>query len=316
LDRTACLRVQQGDWDDGVVVALADPIAIAFTVQRGESIPNSAMACVVLPRIAAAVKPLDAALWRSNSSPMRRRCRRCCASGRLSTGHIARMWAVDGLDRPLLVANGSIDLQAVVWPLLADDNVLLTRAEKIALVDRVSLELSSAIGPLLSPSNAQVWPAISQLFVAAVAVGSRACVSRGAAAACAHVGAACQRAFPRSWVGVLSGPDGFDAVSGGTWESAVTPMVDWPVQNANPDAMFVFTARRGDSACLPPNPALQSTPRGSISERFAVPLRVAAARRRGARQRHDWRCDSTRSTMAAWWSARDDGARRHGNECK
>jgi hypothetical protein len=236
------LRVQQGDWDDGVVVALADPIAIAFTVQRGESIPNSAMACVVLPRIAAAVKPLDASLAQqlvAYAAPLPALLRKWA----FVNGTYARMWAVDGLDRPLLVANGSIDLQAVVWPLLADDNVLLTRAEKIALIDRVSVELSSPIGPIQSPSNAQVWPAISQLFVAAVAsVPERAYLA--APLLRVHTFAQHQRAFPRSWVGVLSGPDGFDAVGGGTWESAVTPMVDWPVQNANPDAMFVFGAAR------------------------------------------------------------------------
>lgn len=236
------LRVQQGDWDDGVVVALADPIAIAFTVQRGESIPNSAMACVVLPRIAAAIKPLDAALAQqlvAYAAPLPALLRKWA----FVNGTFARMWAVDGLDRPFLVANGSIDLQAVVWPLLADDNVLLTRNEKIALVDRVSLELSSAIGPLLSPSNAQVWPAISQLFVAAVAaIPERAYLA--APLLRVHTLAQHVRAFPRSWVGVLSGPDGFDAVSGGTWESAVTPMVDWPVQNSNPDAMFIYSAAR------------------------------------------------------------------------
>jgi hypothetical protein len=236
------LRIQQGDWDDGVVVGLADPIAIAFTIQRGESIPNSAMACVVLPRIAAAVAPLDAALAKrllSFAAPLPTQLRKWA----FVNGTYARMWAVDGLDRPLLVANGSIDLQAVVWPLLAADDLLLSRAEKIAIVDRVSLELSSPIGPVLSPSNAQVWPAISQLFVAAVAaIPERAYLA--APLLRQHTYATHVGAFPTSWVGVLSGPDGFDAVGGGTWESVVTPMIDWPVQNSNPDTMFVFGAAR------------------------------------------------------------------------
>ena len=60
-------------------------------------------------------------------------------------------------------------------------------------------------------------------------------------------------AFPHSWIGVWSGPDGListlntggpsppplGAIPGGSWLSAATPMTDFPVANSNPDAQFL-----------------------------------------------------------------------------
>ena len=238
------LRVGDGDWDDGVVVGLANPVSIALTIARGESIPTTAMACVVLPKFARLVQRLDAVLA-AQLQTFVRPFAAALRSTAFYNGTFARLWAFDGFGRPLLVGNGTLELQSIVWPLLAPDNLLLTRGEKVALIDATLATLSSDIGPLLAETetNRQVWPAVSQLFVAGVAsVAERAHLALPLLAQ--HLYATHARVFPTSWIGVLGGPDGFDAVTGGTWASVVTPMTDWPTANSNPDAMFLFGCLR------------------------------------------------------------------------
>lgn len=231
------LRIGDGDWDDGVVVGLGNPISIALTIANGESVPTTAMCVVVVARFAKIVAQLDGALaaqlaaW---AAPFASALR----DTSFFNGTYARMWAFDSFGRPLLVANGTLDLQAIVWPLLAPDGVLLSRREKIALIDATLQQLSSPIGPLMSASNRQVWPAISQLFVAGVAgVPERAHLALPLLRQ--HTYETHAQTFNTSWIGVLGGPDGF-TLDGGTWASPVTPMTDWPTANSNGDAMFVF----------------------------------------------------------------------------
>jgi hypothetical protein len=51
------------------------------------------------------------------------------------------------------------------------------------------------------------------------------------------------RVYPTSWVGVMAGPDGF-GLDGFAWSSIVTPITDFPVANANADAMFSLALLR------------------------------------------------------------------------
>jgi hypothetical protein len=53
------LRILEGDWDDGVVFTDPDPLAVLFTIEHGESIPNSQMAIQVLPILASIIEPYD-----------------------------------------------------------------------------------------------------------------------------------------------------------------------------------------------------------------------------------------------------------------
>jgi hypothetical protein len=50
--------------------------------------------------------------------------------------------------------------------------------------------------------------------------------------------------YPAIWFGIWGAPDGINGVQssqpGGTWVSALTPMTDFPVMNANADAMALL----------------------------------------------------------------------------
>ena len=53
------MRILQGDWDDGIVLTDPNPLAILFTTEHGESIPNSQMALHVLPMVETIVGSRD-----------------------------------------------------------------------------------------------------------------------------------------------------------------------------------------------------------------------------------------------------------------
>jgi cellobiose phosphorylase len=57
------VRCGDGDWDDGLVVEYdPSPLAIAYSTEFGESVPNTLMAIYVLPRIARVIEGVDAQL--------------------------------------------------------------------------------------------------------------------------------------------------------------------------------------------------------------------------------------------------------------
>ena len=53
---------KEGDWDDGVVYSDPDPLAILFSIEHGESIPNTQMALYCLPITAKIIEPFDSDL--------------------------------------------------------------------------------------------------------------------------------------------------------------------------------------------------------------------------------------------------------------
>jgi hypothetical protein len=63
-----------------------------------------------------------------------------------------------------------------------------------------------------------------------------------------HTFAAHARVFPSVWYNIWSGPDGLFGKTGSTpgcsWASLVTPMSDFPVMNANQDAMALLALIR------------------------------------------------------------------------
>jgi hypothetical protein len=90
-----------------------------------------------------------------------------------------------------------------------------------------------------------VWPAISQLYtLGLIELGLEELAWKNIVQSLYQTHA---DAFPTVWMGQLSGPDGWiptlepntTGYEGGTWESVVTPMIDFPVTNMNPDAMYL-----------------------------------------------------------------------------
>jgi hypothetical protein len=263
------IRVADGDWSDGIVYRSPYPRAILHTMQHGESVPNSEMALVVLPLMATLIDAADPGL----ATEMRAYADALVGPVRETFGSswFGRAWMRDAWDRPYLAGSDGVadpragevylDLEAQPWGLLAG---VLTDAEREAVLDEVEARLDddSPIGPRLQEGG-QVWPAISQLMTWAY---SRYRPDAAWRSLDEHLYATHTREFPEVWMGTLSGPDGWTSSGGddpgGTWNSFFTPMVDFPVNNMNPDAMWFLGLLR-TAGLEPAGDGLSITPRRS-----------------------------------------------------
>ncbi len=237
------LKIGDGDWDDGVVYEDLSPLAVALTERDGESVPNSQMALVVLPLAAAHLAKKDPALaaeltaFAKSLEP--------AVKATFGSRWFARAWVKNSIGQSYLKGNDRvsdgfrsnyIDLQAQPWGLLSN---VLSAAQRDQLLNEVfeRLDKPSPIGPTLREGG-QVWPAISHLMTW---VWARERRPQAWSALDEQLYATHAKTFPEQWIGVWAGPDGFDSKApGGTWASPVTPMTDFPVNNMNPEAMWLF----------------------------------------------------------------------------
>ncbi|MBL8949858.1 MAG: hypothetical protein JNK82_03715, partial [Myxococcaceae bacterium] len=237
------IRVGDGDWSDGIVYEDLSPLAIAFTEADGESVPNSQMALVVLPLIAEQLRARDAALADEMNAYVT--ALEPAVKATFQSRWFARAWLKNSLGQSYLKGNdleadgyraNFIDLEAQPWGVLSG---VLDVAQRDRVLDEVvtRLDAPSAIGPTMREGT-QVWPAVSQLMTWAYARHRRDLAWR---ALDEQLYATHARVFPEQWLGIWAGPDGFDSKApGGTWASPVTPMTDFPVNNMNPEAMWLF----------------------------------------------------------------------------
>jgi hypothetical protein len=230
------VRIGTGDWSDGVVASNAGDRALA--IAKGESVPNTHMAAYVLPRAAAWIRPRDAAL--ADEMETKAKALATAAEKQWSTSFYTRAFFGDG--KPF--GADAIQLESQVWPLILgiDDP-----AHRDALVNEIATKLDapSPAGPFLfvppaaSPEEGQVWPAIADLLPWGYARfdEARAWSTFTRTTLTAHA-----QAFPDTWCGIWSATDGHygktgSALPGHAWFSALTPMTDFPVMNANAHAM-------------------------------------------------------------------------------
>ncbi len=236
------IRIRDGDWSDGIVYEDLSPTAVSFTIQNGESVPNTQMALVTLPKIADLIEPFRPAL----ATEMRVYVGMLTgpAAATFGTRWFSRAWLRNsinqayekGNDQPSDGFNANyLDLEAQPWGLLAG---LLDDDQTETVLDEIEVRLGSSIGPTLREGG-QVWPAISQLMTWAWA---RHRPAQAWQSLDAHLYATHADVFPEQWLGIWSGPDGFlaDGTDGGTWASPVTPMTDFPIANMNPDVMWLL----------------------------------------------------------------------------
>ncbi|MHB8872852.1 MAG: GH36-type glycosyl hydrolase domain-containing protein [Myxococcaceae bacterium] len=229
------IRVQTGDWNDGIVVGAPDR---ALAIRDGESVPNTQMALAVLPRVADLVERRDPALAQEIRAKLPGYCD--AVKRTWSGAQFGRAYFGDGK----LFHATYLDLEAQVWPLLTDCFVAPTdRAALIELV-HAKLDAPSPAGATLTPGG-DVWPAISGVLTSGYA-RTRPDLAWGHLTR--NTMAAHATAYPEVWYGIWSGPDGMNGPSGGkpgqTWSSPVTPMLDFPVMNNNQHAMPLFAALR------------------------------------------------------------------------
>jgi hypothetical protein len=136
------------------------------------------------------------------------------------------------------------DLEAQPWALIS--RVAADTGNEANLIEQTDsiLDRPSKIGATLVPRG-MVWPAVSQLLTwgyARAGKGDLAWRSLNRNTFAAHA-----TEYPAVWFGIWSGPDGVHGVDarqpdipGGSWTSPMTPMTDFPVMNANPDAMALL----------------------------------------------------------------------------
>lgn len=245
------LRVQTGDWSDGIVASEAKDRALAL--KEGESIPNTQMAAWVLPRAAQWIRPRDAAL--ADEMEAKAKALADALPAQWLAGHYRRAWlggaqSYDGLT-----------LEAQVWPLIAGVG------DASAIVATIESKLArTPIGPAMfagGPDEGDVWPAVADLVPWAYATAGREDLAwKTFTQVTLHAHAT---AFPEMWAGIWSAADGTYAAKGGrapgaAWSSAVTPMLDWPVHNANAHAMPLFALLRL-AGFLPIDGGLRVSPR-------------------------------------------------------
>lgn len=225
------IRIQTGDWSDGIVVEAPDR---ALAVEKGESIPNTQMAVAVLPRIADLIEARDAPL----AQEIRQRVLgyRAALSTQFNGEFFPRAYFGDG--KPAYAK--TINLEAQIWALIG--GTFANETERATLIANIAKQLDdpSATGATLLPGG-QVWPAISAPLTWGYALSDP---ERAFAHFRKNTLAAHALAFPDVWYGIWSGPDGTNSSDGLTWKSQVTPMTDFPVQNNNAHAMPILAALR------------------------------------------------------------------------
>jgi hypothetical protein len=257
------IRVQTGDWSDGIVVAAADR---DLAVAAGESIPNTQMAVAVLPRIADLVEPRDATLAEEIRDHVD--AYRDALVDQTDGTFFYRAYYGDG--EP--VDADDINLESQVWALIGD--TVNSDAQRTALIEAVARDLDdpSPVGATLWRGG-EVWPAISALLTWGYA---RHDPERAWAHLSRNTMTSHARAFPEVWYGIWSGPDGLSSNSGLAWASEVTPMKDFPVQNNNQHAMPILAALRVAGVDADADGARIALP--SASEPFALSCQLLDVR--------------------------------------
>ncbi len=244
IGENGLIRVRTGDWSDSIVLetALKDGlfgVAYQNSKAHGESIPNSQMALYVLPLLANLMQetaPDITALLRDGRIE---RLQAAVEKQWNSKGWYNRAVLRGVSNQPIMIEG--LTLEGQVWGLISGaakqnnhENNLIERVE-------ASLDRPSKLGATLLEGG-MIWPAVSQLLTWGYVRAGRAdlawrSLNRNTFAMHAEE-------YPAIWFGIWGGPDGINgtatAIPGGTWSSALTPMTDFPVMNANADAMALL----------------------------------------------------------------------------
>ncbi len=244
------VKIGTGDWNDGITLTLGAGAAHDNSVTSGESHPNTAMAAFVLPVAAAILEREDAGL----AAAMR-------ATAQSYLSALRAEWAGQWYPRAYLRddqnnvvrigdASGFLWLETQPWALLASAP---TNDQATSLLESIDTRLDgpSPIGAMIQepvPGNedgAQVWPAITGILTWAYAHVRPDLAWRSVVRNTLYAHA---EAYPSIWYGIWSLPDGVNGPTstqaGYTWSSPATPMTDFPVMNANPDAMGLLGVLR------------------------------------------------------------------------
>lgn len=245
------IKVGSGDWSDSIVLetALSDgpgPFGVTYNNSKahGESVYNTQMALYVLPLLAAILKDhapqLVDYIYDTPSQPNRIAC--------LSDA-LDRQWNANGWYNRAVLRNvhnqpvtiDHFSLEGQVWALIS--GAAQAQHHDDTLIENIDAQLDrpSPIGASLI-AGGMVWPAVSQLLTWGYTRANRGQLAWRSLNR--HTFAAHSHTYPDVWFNTWSGPDGINGIvanlPGGTWTSPITPMTDFPVMNANQDAMALL----------------------------------------------------------------------------
>jgi len=237
------IRVQTGDWSDGIVAS--SPVDRALAISKGESVPNTQMAAYVLPRAAKWIRARDAAL--ADEMETKAKALFDAASKQWAGKFYTRAFFGDGK----AYGADEVILESQVWALIANMPDATQRATLVDVI-KTRLDAPSPAGtflfepPKASPEEGQVWPAIGDLLPWGYASFDESLAWN---AFTRHTLTAHALAFPDTWSGIWSAADGHYGKTGAekpgvAWKSVVTPMTDFPVMNMNAHAMPLFALLR------------------------------------------------------------------------
>ena len=231
------IRAGTGDWNDVLIAFSPNPI---LTNLFGESNLNTAMACLVLPRIASLLKD-------RMPSFSERLSRMAEGFAQLLPGEWTGQWMRRGyLGNGAYLGEDQLFLDAQPWALLAG---IWNKDQARTLLDHIHTMLvdPSPAGALClyppnpppffvpgSDTNGGTWAAVDSWLVWAWSLYDPKKAWECFLKSTLHQHA---EAYPDIWYGVWSGPDSFNAFYGDrpgeTFNWTFTPMTDFPVMNMN-----------------------------------------------------------------------------------
>jgi len=286
------LKIGDGDWDDSIVLqtALENVLQVSIdnTKRSGGSIPNSQMAVYVLPLAAAIVEPYD--------GPLAAHLRDLAANKLAPAvkdqwdagqGWFHRAILKDYADNDVVIGDHHLSLESQVWPLISGQaSEMNVEAQLIETVKTVLDDPSPTGAPV--EVKGLIWAAVSQLLTWGYRRSRPDLAWRSLNR---NTFAAHATAFPNVWFNLWSGPDSLFCKgapnAGGTWSSPITPMTDFPVMNANQDAMALLAllrvcgvepSKRGDGLDIMP----KAPPERYALETQLLSLDVASGRIAGS----------------------------------
>jgi len=242
------IRVRSGDWSDSIVLETAvrdGLLGIGYQNSKahGESIPNTQMALYILPLLANLLERHVPDITETINDGRLDRLRAGLERQWNPAGWYNRA-VLRGVNNDVIKVD-SLSLEAQVWGLIS--GAAAEAGHESTLIERVEaiLDRPSPIGATLTP-NGMTWPAISHLLTWGYARSGRSGLAWRSL--CRNTFAVHAEQYPAIWFGIWSGPDAFNgldsALPGGTWESPITPMTDFPAMNANPDSMALLALIR------------------------------------------------------------------------
>lgn len=255
IGENGLIKIGDGDWSDSIVLEALPRISLENTIQNGESVPNTQMALYVLPLAAALVESRDAALAKQmrDRLPGLKQAADEQWIDRGQYGWYTRAILRDHLNNPVVWDADRISLESQPWALIS--GLAAETQKETTLIRSITMLLDdpSEIGAPLY-EHGEVWPAVSQLLTWGY---TRSRPDLAWRSLNRHMFATHAGVFPDIWYGTWSGPDAIlgedyektlrdklkssaDLKPGGTWCSPFTPMTDFPVMNANPDAMALL----------------------------------------------------------------------------